>query len=557
MTPSTASVPARGAGLAGVIEIVRRRKLLTVVPFLFVVVAAASLTLFLPGLWMANSLIMVDRPQIPETMVKPTVVNDIEGQLISVSQEIMNRARLAAIIDRYGLYPSARSHGGMDEAVDRMRKDIKLEIQGDPDRRRSRESRTVLFTVGYGTSNPRIAADVANQLAALYVQENDKLRERAAVGTSEFLERQLGEIRTKLQAQEQRITAYKEQHMGELPEQRDANFRALERLQQQLTMAHENNRRANERRQLITQSLADIDQSAGMASAGNSGPDVSPQAANAARLNLLKQELAQMQTTYSDKYPDVIALKEQIRGLETKMANDPPAASAAPAAPARGKNGRELRPAPQNPYIMSLMQQLDQASVEAKASSEEIAGLNRQIAMYQRRIENTPRREQELSLITRDYETTRDTFRSLLGKREEAGIAADLEAKNKGERFRIVEAATLPERPTGPNRLRLFLVGVVLAVAASAAAVIIAEQIDTSYRTVDEVRASVPVPVLSTIPKISTERDRARMLRQRRWAAAAVVAGLVLVVGSSFMIAHNNDSLVSLLTPTERPVAGR
>src|SRR5262245_56081049 len=556
-TSPTAPVPARGAGLAGVLEIARRRRFLAVVPFLLVLAAAASLAFFLPGLWTARSLIMVDRPQVPESMVKSTVVSDLEGQLISMSQEIMSRPRLAAIMQRYNLYPRVRQRFGMDEAVERMRKDIKLEIQGDPERRRGREPRTMMFSVAYSTSNPRIAMDVTNQLTALYVEENVKFREKMTAGTSEFLERQLGEARAKLQQQEQRIAAYKEQHMGELPEQREANFRALERLQQQLTMAHENNRRANERRQLITQSLADIDQSVGLATAGGvAGPDVSPQAAAAARLNLLKQELVQMQSTYNDKYPDVVALKDQIRALEAKIAQDAPAASPAPT-PTRPKAGRELKAAPQNAYIVSLMQQLDQATVESKASTDEIRGLNNQIAMYQRRIEHTPRREQELSPITRDYETTRDLFRSLLTKREEAGIAADLEAKNKGERFKIIEGASLPDRPTGPNRLRLLMVGLVLALAAGAVAVVLAEQVDTSYRTVDEVRTSVPVPVLSTIPKITTERDRRRTTRQRRWAAAAVAVGLFVVVGSSFVVAHNNDALVALLTPSDRPAAGR
>src|SRR5262249_13872707 len=189
--------------------------------------------------------------------------------------------------------------------VDRMRKDIKLEIQGDPERRRTREPRTMMFAVSYGSNDPRVAMNVTNQLADLYIEENAKYREKVATGTSEFLERQLGEVRGKLQQQEQRIAAYKAQHMGELPEQPEPNFRALERLQQQLTLAYENNRRANERRQLITQSLADMDQSVGLATAGGGGvsPDVSPQAAAAARLNLLKQELVQMQSTYSDKYP--------------------------------------------------------------------------------------------------------------------------------------------------------------------------------------------------------------------------------------------------------------
>src|SRR5262249_44420516 len=114
-TASTVPMPSRGAGVAGVLETVRRRRLLAVVPFLFVLAGAASLAFFLPGLWTARSLIMVDRPLVPESMVKSTVISDVEGQLINVSQEIMSRPRLAAIIQRFGLYPRVRITQGLDE----------------------------------------------------------------------------------------------------------------------------------------------------------------------------------------------------------------------------------------------------------------------------------------------------------------------------------------------------------------------------------------------------------------------------------------------------------
>jgi polysaccharide chain length determinant protein (PEP-CTERM system associated) len=548
MTTASSSPSPRGAGLASVLEILRRRRGLAVVPFLFVLAAAASLAIFLPGLWTARAVIMVDRQQVPETMVKSTVTGEIEAQLITLSQAIMSPDRLAAIIQRYDLYPERRAREGMEAAVGRMRRDITLDFAGETDRRR-REPRTVLFSVAYSNSDPRVTAAVANELAGLYVAENVRYREQAAAGTAEFLDKQLAELRPRLLEQERRIAAYKEQHLGELPEQKEANLRTLERLQQQLMLAHENNRRANERRQLITQSLSQLDTSV-MAPAR--GADVSPAAALAARLNILRQELAQLQSVYSDKYPDVVAVKEQIRALEARLEEEKAREKKAAAA-ARGGEGRELRPPPSNPYVASLMSQLDQANVDAKATAEEIANLNRQIAVYQRRLENTPKREQELAVLTRDYETTRELFRSLMAKREEAGIAADLEAVRKGETFRIVEAAAVPERPTGPNRWRLLLIGLVLAVGTSAIAVVLAEQVDTSYRSVDEVRASLPVPVLSTIPKITTERDRARLARQRRWATAAVAVGLLAVIGSSFAVARNNDALVGLLTPAPTP----
>jgi polysaccharide chain length determinant protein (PEP-CTERM system associated) len=536
MTQTSRDTTTRGQGLPALFEILRRRRTLAILPLVLVLAATVSVALFLPSLWTASATIMVDRQQIPEAFVKSTVTSDVESRLLTLSQEILSRTRLLKIIDQYQLYPDLRRSAPEEEVVERMRRDIRLEFNDGRDRR-PKDTKTVAFSVSYTSTRPETAMMVANTLASLYIDENGKLREKQAVGTSDFLETQLVEARRTLARQEQKIVEYKERYIGELPEQRDANLRTLERLQQQLQLVAENLRRAQERRQQITQALAEIDQSA---------PEVAvPTPANSAavRLALLRQELFQMQTGYRDTYPDVVQMKEQIRLLEEKVAAE---ASALPK-----QTGSQRKPAgrviPQNGYIQSLMTQLDQATIETKTGAEEIATLNRQIAVYQRRIENAPKRDHELTQLTRDNDTTREMFRSLLAKREEAGIAANLEQQQHGEQFRIMDPAVIPERPAGPNRLRLLLVGLVLAAGASGAAVILAENVDTSYRRVDEVRSRLPVPVLSTIPHIATESDRRRHQRQRRLAAAALAGGLLVIVGCSYAVAHNNHGLVGLL----------
>jgi polysaccharide biosynthesis transport protein len=549
--PTLHDESARGLGLATVLEVVRRRRILALLPCLFVLAAAASIAFFLPSLWTAKATVLVTRQEIPEALVRSTLSTDPEARLLTLTHETLDTPRLTKIIEDNNLYPAMRRSRSMADVVERMRKDIKVDVQ-DEKERRGREWRSLVFMVAYTATDPSVAANVTNTLASLFSAENRRQREEQAVGATQFFETQLQELRTRLAGQEQRITAYKEQHLGELPEQREVNLRTLERLQQQLQLAHENNRRASERRQMITQSMNDPDLASAMTNPGAAGLAGGPGESPAARLAILRNELAALQTTYSDKYPDVIQMKEQIRILEGRVADEDKKLAAAPKATPNApasRQARDLRLAGQNPYVLSLMQQLDQASVEAKASADEITNLNRQIGVYQRRIEMTPKREQELALITRDYETTRDLFRSLLAKRGEADVAADLEQRQKGETFRVIEPATLPERPAGPNRLRLLLVGVALALGAAGVAVILAEQVDTSYRRVDEVRATAGVPVLSTIPRIVTETDRLGALRQRRLAVVAVTAGLMLVIGTSFVVAHNNQSLVSLLTP--------
>jgi polysaccharide chain length determinant protein (PEP-CTERM system associated) len=537
----------RTIGLAMIIEVLRRRFHLALVPFLFVMAAGLSLAIFLPSLWTAKSTILVDRQKIPESFVKSTITTDVEAQLLGLSQEIMSSGQLMKIIEAHDLYPDIRRTRSADEVVERMRRNIRIEVQNDD--RDKRNPRTVGFSVLYTTTTPKTAMTIANELAALYVNEDVRYREKHAVSASEFLDTQLKDVRDRLQNQERRVAEFKERNMGELPEQREANLRTLDRLQQQLQSAQETLRRANERRQLLTQTLAEVDQSNITVSGPAATPNPSPAEAAAARLSVLKQELTQMQSRYNDRYPDVVALKDQIRALEAKLAADPPSTvretQAKAAVAVARKDGKELRAAPQNSYVQNLLQQLDQATIEARTSTDEVKGLRDQIALYQRRIENTPRREQESAQITRDYESTRELFRSLLGKRGEAEMAADLEQRQQGEHFRIIDAAGLPDRPAGPNRFRLVLVAFVLALGVSGIAVVIAEHTDTSYRSAEEVRMIEMVPVLSTIPKIVTERDRRRRLRQRRLGTAAVAVGLLAVIGSSFAFAHNNHGFVA------------
>src|SRR5438132_326813 len=192
--PTTYDETAKGPGLSGLLEIVRRRRVLAVLPFLFVLTAAVSLAVFLPSLWTSRALVLVNRQAIPERYVTPTVQADIEARLLTLSQ------------------------------------DIRIELVDDRDRR-TRETRSFLFTVSYTASNPVVAAHVANTIASLYSEENGRMREQQAVSTSEFLENQLRELREKLQKQEHAITTYKEKYLGELPEQKDVNLRTLERLQ--------------------------------------------------------------------------------------------------------------------------------------------------------------------------------------------------------------------------------------------------------------------------------------------------------------------------------------
>jgi polysaccharide biosynthesis transport protein len=164
----------RTIGLAMIIEVVRRRFHLALLPFLFVMAAGLSLAVFLPSLWTAKSTILVDRQKIPESFVKSTITTDVEAQLLGLSQQIMSSGQLMKIIEAHNLYPELRQKRSADEVVERMRRNIRIEVQNDE--RDRRNPRTVGFSVLYTTTTPKTAMTIANELAALYVNEDVRYR---------------------------------------------------------------------------------------------------------------------------------------------------------------------------------------------------------------------------------------------------------------------------------------------------------------------------------------------------------------------------------------------
>jgi hypothetical protein len=169
------------------------------------------------------------------------------------------------------------------------------------------------------------------------------------------------------------------------------------------------------------------------------------------------------------------------------------------------------------------------------------------LASYIGRVENSPKREKELRELTRDLESTREYYTSLLRRHDDAQLAESMEQRQKGEQFRVLDPAIPGSEPAAPNRLKLVLVALGACAALAVAAVVLAEQINASFHSVDDLRALTTVPVLLSIPLIVTPEDTARRTRRMRLAAAGAAVGLVLLVGASYLVAHGNEQLVTLV----------
>ena len=536
----------KGLGLDGLLAVWSRRKWLAILAFVFPLSAAASVITFLPNVYRSTATVLVEGQQVPEAFVRSTVTSALETRLHTISQEILSRSRLDTLIQRFGLYPDLRKRVQSEEVIGRMRGDIKLELKSAE--ARGRREATVAFTISYLGSDPGTVSLVTNTLASFYIEENLKARERQATGTAEFLKVQLEETKKRLDVQEQQVSAFKRRHLGELPQQMEANLATLERLHVQLRLNADNQTRGAERRQALSSQLAEADSLLAPASVARAlapgGPAASVEIPEA-RLARLKQELARLRTHFSDKYPDVVLLAAEVTALEREVADARPGEPKAEDTPAAAPVAPQ--PAPLTPYVLRLKEALREVEAELKILKGEDTRLRDGITTYQARVENVPRREQEFRELSRDYESTRALYESLLKRFEEAQLAESMEQRQKGEQFRVLDPAVPNPAPAAPNRVRLLMIVLVGSLGLAVGAVMLAEQVDTSFHTVDDLRAFSAVPVLVSIPRIMTLAD----LRRRRWrlrlGAGAAVIGLVAVVGLAYFAASGNEQLVSLL----------
>jgi protein tyrosine kinase modulator len=509
----------------------RRRKWMAIAIFLVPFAAGTTFIASIPSIYESMATILVERQQVPETLVRPTVTSELETRLRTISQDILSRSRLEALITRFDLYPDLRKVQPIDVVVEHMRADIRLDVRGtDP---RGRPGSMVAFAISYRGRNPKTVAEVTNTLASFYIEENLRVRERQASGTAQFLKVQLEETRKRLDEQEARVSGFKKRHVGELPQQMQANLATLEQLNAQLRLNAMNLMRLEERRDLLSM------QAPGalvLTTVTPGQPEAPPTS-----LALLKQQLADLSSRFTDRHPAVIAKKAQVAALEERMAREPQAAR--PSAQPERKT-----PEPSSPGATSSLDRATQAiregDAEIKILKDEDRRLRQALALYEQRVQNTPRREQEFQELSRDYDSTRELYQSLVKRYDEAQLGESMEQRQKGEQFRSLDAALASTVPAAPKRPRLFAVAVVLSLGLAVGATVLAETLDTSFHTIDALRGFTRVPVVAGIPRIVTAMDSARHEWRFRLATAGAALLLLLVVSASYFFAHGNESLV-------------
>ncbi len=498
------------------LEIARRRAWLIAVPFVLVASGTAMVAHLTPNTYRSETVILVVPQRIPESYVRSTVTNRIEDRLQSISLQILSRTRLERIILDFNLYAEARKTTVMENIVDRMRSAITVEtVKGDS------------FRLSYVSGDPEAAMKVTARLASLFIEENLRDREVLAEGTNKFLESQLQDARRRLAEQEKKVEEYRRRYTGELPSQVDSNLQVIQNTQLQVQAIVESIDRDRDRRLVLERSIAeaaepDVTTEASIAAGSTPAPG---EASVVDQLESARSNLRSLEARLKPEHPDVIRARRAVRELESRAIGN----ENKPAPPVRVPRAEGARQA----RLRSLQAELQNLDRQIAAKESEEARLRSVMATYQARVEAAPTRESELIELTRDYTTLQQVYTSLLAKREDSQIAANLERRQVGEQFRILDPARMPERPFSPNRARMNLMGALFGLGLGLGLAALLEYRDTSLRTDEDVVTAVALPVLAVIPIMITTAEQRRRTRNWRIAsltAGATVGGIVVVL---------------------------
>jgi polysaccharide chain length determinant protein (PEP-CTERM system associated) len=445
-----------------------------------------ALTAVLPKRYTSQTLVLVDKPAVSSTVVDAMPTDDMDQRLAAMQSQILSRTRLEPIIVQYGLYQNERKHRAMEDLVTKLRSAITVTPIHPMEETRSNSLPG--FTVAVTFDDPQLAQSICSSITSMFLQQNLQLQTQRAEVTSEFLDKQLADAKAALDSQDEKLAAFKSRHIDSLPDQEQTNLNLLMELSSQLDATTQALSRAQQDKTFaesqLTQQLYAWQQSQ-----TGQNPDTLEQ-----QLAQLQTQLSALQAQYTDDYPDVIKTKSDIAAIKKKIADagndkkDTPAISSKPA----------LEP-PQIQQLRAQIHQYDETIKERTAQQHEI---QKQIETYQTRVQSSPSVEQEYKELTRDYQTALAFYNDLLKKHDDQSMAVDLQRRQEGEQFRVLDPANLPDRPSFPDK-RVFTaggfggglaLGIVLA--------LFLELKDTSLKNDREVEHYLQLPVLAMVPAI-------------------------------------------------------
>jgi succinoglycan biosynthesis transport protein ExoP len=495
------------ATLEQALGIITRHRWWIILPAAVTIFGTLFVLSLIPSRYTSEATLMVVQQQIPQRYVLPTTTMDIREALQATTQEVLSRTRLLEIIDEFGLYAKERRHLSPEALLQLMRHDI--EIQPLESQAAGRDVNS--FKISFRATNPQGAQEVTSKLTSLFIEQNLETREHQATTTTNFLREQLEAAKNKLAEAEEQVRSFKMQHLGELPEQQTGNVAILAGLQSQLqnTMASLN--RAREQRGYL-ESLSEY-----------------RVLAIQGELTRLQSEKATLLDQYTPQYPAVKKINEKIAQKKAALNS-----LRVPQTP--GTEKAPVDTAPLSAIAVEEDASLAQLRGQAEANRLEIENLSKDeqrlkdaISQYQTRLNATPMREQQIAGILRNYDLLKQDYAELLNKEMQSQLSADLEKRQEGQKFRLVDRPSLPTVPSSPNRIKISLGGAAAGIGLGLALAFLMDTRDRSFHSEEGLSKHFALPLVVGVPLLLTSYEERSRTRKRavEWVAGS---GLSLAV---------------------------
>ncbi|MEB2345972.1 MAG: hypothetical protein OZ948_14680 [Deltaproteobacteria bacterium] len=518
--------------------IVRRRWRLVAAAAASGLLLALFLSSIIPNRYVAHTTMLIEPQAISKRLVEgDSEATDLINRLHLMTMQILSRPRLSKVIDDLGLYTDLSDEKTREEVIEYMRAQIWVEpvlpeLQ-EGTTRRNEPVAINTFQLFFRNESPRRAADVANRLSNDFIDEHIRERVRVAGDTAEFIEAELGRLTGRLREVESQIAQVKQEGAGSLPEDRDNNERLLGRAMDALNIAQRGLAEAQSDQAFYRQQATAV-----RASEGRRGDDVVGKAVSPAlRLQELEMMLGEMQARgFTDKHPDVVKTRAEMEQLQARVDSDDPTE------------------APTSVAEQEARAQAERAATRAETEQREIERLEGEIRQLEERIARTPAVAERLGALAGEYESLTKSFGEFSSKRVEATVAANMERRQKGEQFRVLEPAVTPPNADSPNRPLILVLGLFVGLALGVALAFLLEVSDTSIHDARGLQERLRIPVLASVPAIllGAERMAQRRKQIREAIAAAVVAGAVMAASVVGYLYVNRSRLFG---GEERPAA--
>jgi polysaccharide chain length determinant protein (PEP-CTERM system associated) len=461
--------------------ILKRRWWMIAIPAIVFPIVGYGITFLVQPQYISQTLVLVEQQKVPDSYVKPVITEDLSGRLATMREQILSRSRLQPIIERFNLF--ANSKMTMDDRIDQTRKNIEIKpIQSEI----ARTGGLPGFFISFKAGDARTAQLVCGEITSLFVSENLSDRQASASGTTEFLKGQLADAKTKLDEEDAKLAKFQQTYVGKLPGAETSNTSMLTTLNTQLDASTQALARM-EQDKSYAESILALQQSQVAQMAEHGGASL--QADQTQLQELLTQE-ADLTSRYTDDYPDVVTVRRKIKELRQQMAKAP--SPSVPTAPSSPKPTDSLS-------VLQLRAQLRAMEQGITQKRRDQAAIQAQLRMYQDRIASSPAVEEEYKSITRDNQTAQAFYDDLLNKMNQSKMATDLERRQQGEQFRVMDEPNLPESPDSPKRPVFVGGGLALGFALGLLVVGLLEYLDTALRSERDVWAFTKLPTLGVI----------------------------------------------------------